>query len=58
MQTVTYGKTISGQPGLFTNGYLAWPLSPEQLEAFKRDPVAYCERLGFQYQKRQHETTS
>lgn len=29
-QEMRPGRTISGKPGLFTNGMLAWPLSEEE----------------------------
>lgn len=50
-QPVSLGVSQSGKPGLFTNGMMAWPLSPEEYAAFENNRVAlrvYCEKLDFQ----------
>lgn len=48
-QKVYLSVTQAGHVGLFTNGYLALPLSGPELTKFLADPEAYCERLQFQY---------
>lgn len=50
-QIVNLGVTLSGARGLFTGGYLAMPLTPEQYDKFSADTEAlkaYCARLDFQ----------
>ena len=49
-QQVYEGKTGTGQRGLFTNRFLAWPFtSNEDYERFKANPEAYCYKIGFEY---------
>lgn len=48
-QRVYLSVTQAGHVGLFTDGYLAWPLSGPELAEFLADPEAYCGRLQFQY---------
>lgn len=50
-QRVRYGTTRTGQPGLFTHGFLAWPLDPARHEKWlamtPEQRVSYCASLGF-----------
>lgn len=50
-QQVRLGRTQSGQHGLFTGGFLAWPLSPEEHAALSAMPYhelrSYVQRRGF-----------
>lgn len=49
-QQVTIGKTISGKWGLFTGGFLAWPLQFEDVLFFHGNDAAlhsYCQQRGF-----------
>lgn len=51
MQLVKLGVTQSGIPGLFTGGYLAWNLTPEQYVQFLSDRaalIAFAEKRGFE----------
>jgi hypothetical protein len=54
-QQVSLGVTQSGQHGLFTGGFLAFPLTKEQYERFAdmrpgtKDALkAFCEQRGFE----------
>mgnify|MGYP001582357129 CR=1 FL=1 len=60
LQPVYLSRTITGLPGLFTNGMLAWPLlthsgcadeacayDGERFADFLDNPDSYCARLGF-----------
>lgn len=49
-QTVTIGKSQSGKWGLFSSGFMAWPLQFEDVLVFANDHEAaaeYCNRRGF-----------
>ena len=49
-QIVNLGRTISGKPGLFTGGCLAWPLDEDDFAFYSRNTEAlrtYARRLGF-----------
>lgn len=50
LQPVTIGRTVSRRWGLFTGGYLAWPLSDEDVLHFAGNDASlheYCKRRGF-----------
>ena len=52
MQIVTVGKSMSGHWGLFTGGFMAWPLQWEDVLFFHGNDAAvyeYCKRRGFQW---------
>ena len=52
MQPVTIGKSMSGLWGLFTHGFMAWPLQLEDVLFFSGNDAAlhaYCEHRGFRW---------
>ena len=50
-QQVYYAVSRSGQPGLFTHGYMVWPLYHGEDQRFlsltQAEQAAYCRGLGF-----------
>lgn len=53
-QRVYLSKTVSGKTGLFTNGYMAVPVDPDEYERFFSDYEAcakYAEQLGFELEE-------
>ena len=62
MQKVKFGKTISGQYGLFTNGMLAWGFvvngdklntsfysNSDWNKMTESQKIAFCKSIGFEY---------
>lgn len=59
MQIVSYGITISGKQGLFTNGLMAWPFkcdgtfsvldSRKWTDLTESEKTDWCLKQGFQY---------
>jgi hypothetical protein len=50
MQQIVYlGKTRTGVFGYFTNGYLAWSLSPEQYARGDEWHADYAKSLNFHF---------
>jgi hypothetical protein len=49
MQLVYLGKTRTGVFGYFTNGYLAWALSPEQYGESDQWHANYAKSLNFKF---------
>jgi len=49
MQKVYLSRTVSGRVGLFTHGTLVLPLDLDQIEQFKKDPIAFCSRYAFTF---------
>jgi len=49
MQLVYLGKTRTGVFGYFTNGYLAWALSPEQYARGDEWHADYAKSLNFKF---------
>ena len=50
MQQVNLGKTSTGRYGYFTNGYLAWELSPTQYGESDQWHQRYAKSLNFDFQ--------
>jgi hypothetical protein len=48
-QIVFLGKTRSGRLGYFTNGILAWHLTPEQYAMPTEWHIANASKLGFEF---------
>lgn len=49
MQLVYLGKTHTGVFGYFTNGYLAWALTPEQYGQADQWHDEYAKSLNFKF---------
>lgn len=52
MQEVTIGRSQSGKWGLFTGGFMAWPVQWEDVLFFHGNDDAlrsYCEKRGFRW---------
>ena len=45
MQQVYFSRARTGQAGLFTNGYMAVPLTEEEA----KDPAAAAKHYGFEF---------
>lgn len=51
-QLVSIGRSLSGAWGLFTGGFMAWPLTLEDVLFFEGNDIAvheYCRRRGFEW---------
>ena len=53
-QEVHLSRSLSGIPGFFTGGFMAWSLTEAEFEAYTAEPKLAEERaarLGFQFTK-------